>query len=46
MSYLLLLVIFWKPMYHVVMYFYKKDASYLTEAKNWFSSLFDLVRPT
>ena len=53
MAWLLLLVIFWKPAYYLGVKLYHKYRTKNVElsvengnkAKNWFLSLFDLVKP-
>lgn len=53
MSYLLLLVIFWKPFYYILMYLYEKYKNknieesniYYNKSINWFFSLWSLVKP-
>lgn len=46
MFWILLLVLVWKPIYLIgYKYFYLKDQAALGLAKNWFLSLWDLVKP-
>ena len=42
---LLFLVLFWKPVYNVIMYFVKKDDMYLDTVKTWFKNLWALIAP-
>ena len=43
MSWLFLLVIFWKPIYYLIKSY--KERSYLSDAKEWFVKLLELVKP-
>lgn len=45
MAYLLLLVIFWKPLYNLFMWAVKKDTTYKTTFLDWFSHLWALISP-
>ena len=45
MSWLLLLLIFWKPIYNSIMWATTKDTTYETTTKTWFSNLWALVAP-
>lgn len=44
---IILLLLFWKVIYWAIQYFiYGKNQLYLDNIRNWFSSLWDLIKPT
>lgn len=42
---ILALALFWKPIYHIGEAIYYKNSSYMGDLKDWFKTLFSLVRP-
>jgi len=44
-AWLLVLVIFWKPVYKYILYLKNKDPALLQETKDWFRQLWALVKP-
>lgn len=45
LAWFLLIMIFWKPIYFMIMSIVKKDSSYLTQTASWFKDLLGLVNP-
>lgn len=46
MSYLILLLLFWQPIYFGVRYFTSQNDVYKTKFINWFTNLWTLIVPS
>lgn len=46
MIYLLFLVLIWKPVYALVMYYHTNDTRYKSSFYDWFGKLWYLVSPS
>lgn len=45
MSWLVLLIVFWKPLYYLGFAAFKRDKEYIELTKDWFISLYELIKP-